>query len=228
MKYLLIIALVVTLSNNALSQISGDYKLSNSNDKLECLLHLFRTGEYYMEIYEQESPDMVFSHILSAGRYKMVGEKIVMNDAIHAFTMEMTLKENKITAQKSFTFAMSNTFYYVSENYETNSYISPTTPQIQKTAISEYKKANNKPYVFSPGTYSGCRGLHLVVQNENDYVLYIKGLIYSIGTWERADNILRLFDTTLKHHFYVFIGAEYLAGSFLPGDFDRCRLEKVK
>ena len=91
---ILIIGIMVSTIGFAQSQISGFYSIGRVARGIDCNLYLYNNGNYYIELSEFLSNDIVFAVVLSYGKFSLTNNEVTLIDKIHNYKMRLVL-ENK-------------------------------------------------------------------------------------------------------------------------------------
>lgn len=213
----------------ARSQVSETYSLDRVTEDIDCYLNLYKNGSYYIELQENLTSDIGKSIVLSYGKYKVNGNRMVLIDKVHNFSMEVITDKSKIKFVNSFVFLLNKQFNYYDENTDRE-------PTILKSGISsfklkeerkEYKKEHQILFSFNVGIYHDNQGYRLIIQQNNKYKVEYKGIIISDGDWCRDGNELELKDRYLNRSFYALINDKYIISKLLPGEYRGRNLVRI-
>lgn len=173
-----------------------------SNSKYEIILRIKSYGSDAIQVYT-----------ISSGNYKFVKSNLTLNDTYNRYNIRFIYKDGYLIAEKAFIgfkeFAFEEIKLTEYSDFKSNS---EEKPNALLSARSDYQKKNKILYDLKFGEYIGVGFYYfsLIINSNQSFELRAKGIKLLSGTWERKGNELRLFDTTLKHTFYVFIAQNKL------------------
>jgi hypothetical protein len=207
---LMIIAAIVLIPNIAFTKSTEIY--SSTIDIGSVAIYLYKDGKYAMEITCWNG-DQGTGFIISSGRYKSYKTNHILKDSYNHFNMKLISKNGYLIIEKSFLFTK-NLKFQLDNNY--SSFKEADFLDFPDTL--EHKRILNKKtevikYDLEFGKYIGegtLSDFNLNIRNSHRFELKVQDLILLSGTWKRTENELRLYDTTLKHTFFVFIAKNKL------------------
>ncbi|MEI6091902.1 MAG: hypothetical protein WCR42_15720 [bacterium] len=232
LKALLVFFIMFLCTNIVLAKVNKVllFTFSNiSNNSTDCNIYLYDEGNYEIHIESvYANSDFSYSLIISFGKYKIKNSNLLLKDQYNGVDFNFEYHNNFVIAKKFFKCYLNKTFknenYYSSSKPQFLEYPPIPLNKERKNFKSNHKVAN----ILYIGTYSKNNNIILDLNKSNKYMFKYKGLLLSEGSWIREGNLLKLFDTNLKHNFYVFINKEVLICKFFPYDSDEFILEKTK
>lgn len=234
MKVLVMIFFMIIFSGFAQSQISSIYSFNNKDKNIDYYICFYKDGSYLIEISKNVTLDIIEVFVLSDGYYLIKDNIVIFTDRIHGYKMEMVLNKNELIVKKSFNFLINKKFIYYEKNMKSKYHYNTCNINTLKLERNVYKTQNNDLHSLEYGTYESAQGFKLdifqsdiILQLDNQYQLYFKDVMISNGTWNRVENELVLYDTTLNHQFYLLIGDKVLISKLLPGDYSEGCLMKL-
>ena len=214
-------------------RVVGQYKHDLGNSVIIRLILCSEHVYSLMWIYEPPF-QFNDGHNISFGTWEVVDKEIVLTDREHGFISTCTYKDIdltnsrvrnnfEITIDKSFKwltglkFEKFNDKYFILDinDYPFKSNINPLLAQKER---EQYQNDKSKNTLFF-GNLAANRyqqPYQLWIGPNRSYILYSGSMDYSIsqvfrdtifseGTWERKGNLLILYDTSVKCHFYLLI-----------------------
>lgn|GEM_PF-6299952 len=191
--------------------------LETDKTSVSALLVLQDNNKYYFKISSLYEDDMLTSNIISCGKYTVKGRTIVFEDKNNGYTFRYKNKGEYLVGDNK------KPFFNLGEvKLEKWTEKSNPTEWTQEDAVSIRRQRNNDnnnvPQTFSYGTYvEQIMSIELKLRDNNTYSYSIggsdtyydsiAGYVLSEGTFSRNGNTneLILYDTNMKHYFYVFI-----------------------
>jgi hypothetical protein len=218
--FLLFIILPVMVMGKG-SCLSGLYLANNIADNAVCYLDLSKSGQYVLAVDVYSTEDITRSTVLSYGTYLIKGDKVLLKDICQNITMNFQITEkNKLKANHIFDFLKNITFVL---NYgQDPDFISYLIKN--KTNIAQERQKHKNIYktqimIGIGGNYINSWSAELNLSYGMTYTYKLNGLTVSSGTWDKSryENELILYDTNLKHNFYILIEKQGLDCRLLPG-----------
>ena len=224
----LIISMIVSTIGFAQSQISGVYSIDRFDENVRCKIYFFKSGNYYIDLSETITSDIVESFILSIGKFSLTNNEVELIDNVHNYKMQLVVDNKTLIVKQAFGFLKNKRFVFH------NSYTGRELKFIStfKDALTlqeerkSYKRLRKTLIPLNFGVFEDEQGFKLNIQKNNMYKLEFKNIILSEGEWRRDNNVLELKDIHLKHSFYVLIYYKMLISKLLPGDYKGCSLKK--
>jgi hypothetical protein len=176
-----------------------------------CGISLYTDGKYEM-IINQWYGDIGAGFTISSGKYRIKNNSLVLIDSYNQFEMKFISKNGYLITEKSYLFAKDFKFKFSNSSTDLVSTFSdiPNAIEIAREKFSNKKEVKYNlqfgKYIGEGGLYSWC----FKINTNHSFELKVEDIVLLAGTWERKGNELRLFDTTLKHTFYVFIAKNKL------------------
>lgn len=214
-------------------QLSGVY-VANFRDKIEYYVTFSNDGQYYMDLLEYLTIDILDNRTISIGHYSVVNNEVILRDKIHNFQMKLVIANDTLKMEKSFCFMKDKTFKYKSSYVDMNTLNwlkNFDSVSIEKDR-ADYKILNQKMFPIAYQDYQskkyGLRSFRyrLTINKDSTYSLYVENLLISDGHWNRNGVELILYDTCLKQRFYLMIGDRVLISKLLPGDYESTILQR--
>lgn len=211
-------------------QTTGIYSIDSLAENVECNIYLFESGNYYIELSENVTSDIVESLVLSYGIFSQEKSEISLIDKVHNYKMVLVIDNNILIIKKSFSFLKNKKFIF-------NSFVTIREPKFLNSDMDflmlekerQFHNESNKPLApIDFGVYGNCKGFELIIQKNNKYILEFKNLILSEGEWCRNYNEIELMDVSLKHSFFVLVEGNSLISKLLPGEYKSCFLLKIE
>jgi len=196
-------------------------------------LFLYADGNYCIKLEKNSEFDVILLRpIISSGKYEVENNLIVLTDSYTQCKMLFQLENSNLKPVNTFPFIKDLAFkdYYVCGSVEKEDWMNETTV---KKLVGDFEKKNPftehltkdeliklNPFTDGLYRYEFYRGerFEIKLDKNNKYEFSFKVfeesfisskldlfLIISTGTWNREGNILKLWDTNLKHHFYGLI-----------------------
>ena len=223
---ILIIGIMVSTIGFAQNEISGFYSIGRVARGIDCNLYLYNNGNYYIELSEFLSNDIVFAVVLSYGKFSLVNKEVMLVDEIHNFKIRLVVDNKALIAKQAFSFLVNKRFirndYVYMEDY--GSYRSDVNPLLVQKEHKSYNISHNKLIPLCLGVYEDGQGYKLSIQQNNKYKLEFKNIVLSEGKWCRNTNELELKDINLRCSFYLLIDNKKLVSKLLPGEYKSCSL----
>ena len=232
MKKRLLVLLFFSTLTLAHGQLSGTY-VADFRNKVEYYLKFLNDGQYLFEMIEHVTNDILGARTMSIGNYSVEDKEVRLKDKVHNFQLSLVIVNDSLMMKNSFCFLKGKTFGFKSSYiYEMNlNWLKDyDSVWLEKNRI-EYKKHNKRIFPLDSGDYLlkeflfGSLRYCLTINQDNTYRLYFKTMIISEGTWNREGVELVLYDTCLKHQFYLMIRKRSLISKLLPGDYEPSILE---
>lgn len=218
-------------STNRISENMKCKGISSTNifgDNIDCNIYLFKSGNYYIELSDNVTSDIIDSYILSYGKFSLKNKELTLNDRVHNYKMKLIVGNKTLTVKHAFGFLINKKFIY----YDSNPDLELPVSKINVTRIQKereiYKKTYKTLFPLSFGVYKNEETFQfkLNIQKNNKYKLEFRNIILSEGNWSRNGNELVLRDLILNHSFYALIKNRKLISKLLPGDNVGCVLIK--
>lgn len=224
----LIISMIISTISFAQSQISGVYSIGRLAENVRCYICFFKSGNYYIELSEIITDDIVESFILSYGKFSLTHNEVALIDNVHNYKMQLVVDNKTLIVKQAFGFLKNKRFVFQAR------YTGPELKFIStfKDALTlqeerkSYKRLRKTLVPLNFGVFEDDQGFKLNIQKNNMYKLEFKNILLSEGEWCRDNNVLELKDLHLKHSFYVLIYYKMLISKLLPGDYKGCSLIK--
>ncbi len=193
----------------AYSDLPNTYSVDIPNGS--CNISIFVDGKYEMWI-DQWYGDIGGGFTISSGKYQIKKNILVLIDSYNQFEMKFIFKNRFLIPEKSFIFAKDIKFEFFDSPTDSVSTFSdiPNANEITKKKFTNTKTVK---YELHLGKYIGEGDLYswyFNINSNQSFELKVEDLTLLSGTWERKGNELRLYDTTLKHTFFVFIAKNKL------------------
>ena len=213
------------------SQLSGVYS-ADLYKKVQYYLS-FLDGQYSIEMNENVTNDILGARTMSIGNYSIEGKEVRLIDKVHNFQMTLLLVNDSLVMKNSFCFLKDKTFGFKSsyvDKINFNWLKDFDSVRVEKER-TEYKNQNKKKFPLIYDDYLlreslfGSMRYCLTINQDYTYRLYFKTMIISEGNWSREGVELVLYDTCLKHQFYLMIRKRSLISKWLPGDYKSSILE---
>lgn len=224
----LIISMIISTIGFAQSQISGVYSIDRFDENVRCNIYFFKSGNYYIDLSETITSDIVESLVLSYGKFSLTNNEVTLIDSFHNYKMQLVVNNKTLIVKQAFGFLKNKRFvfydsYTGSEMKFISTYKDALTLQEQRNI---YKRLRKTLIPLNFGVFEDDQGFKLNIQKNNMYKLEFKNILLSEGEWRRDNNVLELKDLHLKHSFYVLIYYKMLISKLLPGDYKGCSLIK--
>ena len=213
--------------------ILGHY--SHMLDKELTIYLSFYPDNVYSLTWEYEPiPDHYRVGYISIGKWQVINKNIVLTDSEHGFISSCTYKDidltsvfvrtnYEITIDQSFKWLMGLKFVKIFDlndgekpdmnDFPFDSDFNPLLAQKERGHYQSEKKLN--ALFFGDYASNKYQLYRLWIDSNQSYILdigkdkyispIIKENIFSEGTWERKGNVLVLYDTSVKCHFYLII-----------------------
>jgi hypothetical protein len=231
MKKILILSLLYSIMLIANGQLSGDY-VADLYKKVQYYISFFNDGQYYMDMMEDVTTDILDKRTISIGHYSIEGKEVCLKDKVHNFQMKLIIVNDSLKMEKSFCFMNNKTFGFKSSYVDTIAlnWLKDCDSVSINRDRAEYKIQNQKKYPLVIGDYSSEKRFRvfyyqLTINRDSTYILSFKDVLISEGTWNREGVELVLYDACLKHRFYLLIRRRSLISKLLPGDYKSSILE---
>jgi hypothetical protein len=233
MKKLISSLLLYSLMTMAHGQLAGVY-VADFTKKVEYYLRFSNDGQYYIDIIEHLTNDILDKRTMSIGYYIVDGKMVNLKDKVHNFQMQLNIDNDSLKMIDSFYLLKGKSFGFRS------TYVDAFTLDWLKNFDSisvekdraKYKIKNYKLFPLANGIYLSNKCVQcefeyrLMINKDSTYNLYFKDLLISEGTWKRKGVELILYDTSLKHQFHLMIGHRVLISKLLLGDYESTVLQK--
>jgi len=175
---------------------------------------LYSDGKYEIIISLSESGELIETFTVTSGNYKFQKSNLKLYDIYNNFNMKFIYQKGYLVAEKAFIGFKEFAFEEIElTDYTNHQSYSEEIPNKLLRTRSDYKKKNKILYGLEYGKYIGQGSLSSFmfdINSNQSFELKVKDLTLLSGTWERVGNELRLYDTTLKHTFFVFIAKKKL------------------
>ena len=129
----------------AQNEISGFYSIGRVARGIDCNLYLYNNGNYYIELSEFLSNDIVFAVVLSYGKFLLVNKEVMLVDEIHNFKIRLVVDNKALIAKQAFSFLVNKRFirndYVYMEDY--GSYRSDVNPLLVQKEHKSYNISHN-------------------------------------------------------------------------------------
>lgn len=204
----------------AQSPVAGNCYSMDMDQKLYgCYVDFINDNDYYVEVTNQATDDIVYVVVLSYGKYKMHDNQLILLDELLDYQLILTYSNDTLYVQKGFEFMKDEYFVYSEKSSEKEIPVSNT---LNKDSIQEERENYNKDKQFDLqfGTYKSMRFVFYFSLNEdNTYSYSFRNCPLSNGTWERNGNVLSLYDPSLDCTYYLLVANDNkLISKLLPGD----------
>jgi hypothetical protein len=214
-------------------QLSGVY-IAAFRKKVEYYLRFSKDGQYYIDMTEHLTNDVLDNRTMSIGHYFLNGKEVSLIDKIHNFQIKLVIVNDSLKMKNSFCFMNNLTFGFKSNYVDTHTlnWLKDYDSISIKKDIAEYIILNRKLYPLVFGDYSAIECVQcafeyrLTILRDCTYSLYFKDLLISKGNWNREGVELILYDKSLEHKFYLMIGKRVLISKLLPGDYKSVILKR--
>ncbi len=225
---IVILSVLLMLNFSAFSQVYGHFKykryppLQISEYNLLFFISLYSNNEYTIEISEKVC-ETYCDKFISYGTFYQKNDTLILKDKIHNFIIYLLYKDNRVKVIKSFSWMKNlNYYFFVSADYKPVNYKlkEPSINILKKNTI--YQRNNKQNYIFKTGKYIAKSYWYvnaLYLSPDNTYKIIFKDIILSEGIWKRNKNVIELWDTSIKHTFYLLTKKDgTLESSYIPGD----------
>lgn len=206
----------------AQSPVAGNCYSMDMDQKLySCYVDFINDNDYYVEVTNQATEDIVYVVVLSYGKYKMDDNQLVLFDELIDYQLILSYSNDTLFVQKGFEFMNEKFFVYSDNPCKTNI---PVSNAISKDSIQgereSYNKDNRQLFDLQFGTYKSMRFVFYFSLNEDKTYSYsFRDCPLSNGTWERNGNVLSLYDPSLDCTYYLLVANDNkLISKLLPGD----------
>lgn len=230
MKYAIMLCTIFSINSFTNAQLVGIYSIPDFDNKVECNLFLYSTNNYFLELSESLTTDIVHSMVISYGSYSVHNNELILLDKVHNYKICLARNHDTLTTKRSFKLLNDMQFILISRDLDAEPlFISSRLDR--STFVQDrlkYRYSINHEFNLKFGIYRSKDGLSLFLLPNNRYVYKYREITISEGTWNRNRNELELIDSALNHPFYVLIGEEILLSKLLPGDFRGAKLIFVK
>ena len=129
----------------AQNEISGFYSIGRVARGIDCNLYLYNNGNYFIELSEFLSNDMVFAVVLSYGKFSLTNNEVTLIDKIHNYKMRLVLENKTLKVKQAFSFLVNKRFirndYVYMEDY--GSYRSDVNPLLVQKEHKSYNISHN-------------------------------------------------------------------------------------
>lgn len=211
--------LVAPASKSMGSNLAAIYTYKNITINTDCNIYIYENGKYEFFLETQETDDIVFSHLLSIGKYTIKDNLIILYDSYNKYQQEFLFNNNYLVSKKTFQFLQN-------KKLEKNDLIKSLKPMFKDSdfeflsnQIILFKIKNPLAYRLYFDTYQGYNGLKIQLRVDSTYKLTFKNIILSEGKFSRSGNVLKMFDSSLSHTFFMLISNnKELICKFFPGD----------
>ncbi len=221
MKLLLIFTLIILANSSINAQIIGTYSIRKLNNNISCDIFFFKNGHYLLDLQESLSDDFIEGMIFSDGTFSQKNNKITLKDKVHGYKIMLLQNNNELQVINGFNWLLKKSFVFLNKSvYNEEKHVPKldTSSIIQKR--NDYNKSHKPNIPLVTGVYENVRSsTSLNIQSNNKYKLLYKSIVLSEGIWTRKGNELALFDTAVKHTFYVLIDNNAIISCLLPGDY---------
>jgi len=218
--FILLFCLTSIFSGITFAQVSGEYSFDDPKE-IEVLhyISLYKNGTFEISIHESLTNDMGLEILLSYGNYILKNGNIELHDKYNGFNMRFEYHQYFLIAKKSYNGFVGNKFKKVRSSIEMgNTFSEKIKIKTIKQLISTLNASNLKENVINSGIYEGeGEKFNLNLSFDHTYVFKYHSFVISKGKWSRNKNELILFDSILKHPFYLFISKNGLYNLFIPG-----------
>ena len=218
MKFVLSVLLLFCLANQKIN--TGKYQINIESEQVNCELNISPDSTYEIQLCFQETEDMVYCAVLSYGHYSYTNEQLVLHDDYYNFDWNIFIRDKTlIKVNQGYAFLDGKRIVdYQNENVR----ILPPSENYQnaiKSAIYRFKAQQDNPQLI-PGQYEDQNQRYLLkIENDGSYLLFLKDMLLSKGSWNRQNNDLIFNDDDLNHNFTMAIGNRTLLSMGIPGEF---------
>lgn len=218
--FILLFSLISIFSGITFAQVSGHYSFDDPKEiEVSHSVSLYKNGTFEISIHESRTDDMGLEILLSYGNYILKNGNIELHDKYNGFNMRFEYHQYYLIAKKSYNGFVGNKFMKDDSSIKMEN---PFSEEIKiktiKQRILTLNASNLKENVINSGIYEGEDvKFNLSLSVDHTYVYKYNSFVISKGKWCRNKNEIILFDSILKHHFYLFIGKNGLYNLFIPG-----------
>lgn len=203
----------------AQSQITGIYSIDRFDANSRCNLYLYENGNYFFELSENVTDDIVVGLVISCGKFSVTKHELRLIDEVHNFELLFIIDNKSLKVKQAFSFLRNKCFIFYGNNYDDGSICTDINTLTLQEERSSYKTSHKTIIPLFYGVYESGGGFKLVIKPNNKYLLEYKSVVLSEGRWCRDGNEMELIDFDLKHPFYALINDKMLISKLLPGDY---------
>ena len=106
----LIISMIISTIGFAQSQISGVYSIDRFAENVDCNIYFFKSGNYYIDLSETITSDIVESFILSIGKFSLTNNEVELIDNVHNYKMQLVVDNKTLIVKQAFGFLKNKRF----------------------------------------------------------------------------------------------------------------------
>ena len=208
--------------------LTGKYQINIESEQVNCELNISPDSTYEIQLCFQETEDMVYCAVLSYGHYSYTNEQLVLHDDYYNFDWNIFIRDKTlIKVDQGYAFLDGKRIVdYQNENVR----ILPPSEIYQnaiKSAINRFKAQQDNPQLI-PGQYEDQNQRYLLkIENDGSYLLFLKDMLLSKGSWNPQNNDLIFNDDDLNHNFTMAIGNRTLLSMGIPGEFGGTMFENI-